>query len=191
MWQIYLPPPKYVPRPHWNVSKPNAVHQADLLFLPHDTVSRKTYKYALVVVDVASRYTDAEPLTSKYSTEVTKALTKIYSRRLKWPNTIMVDSGTEFMGELTKVVKGRSIKIQRGEAGNHKSQSLVERANRTIAERLFSHQYAQEMLIGGDRSRVWIKRLPGVITSMNNGVKRITSKKPDVAIDSKKLITLK
>ena len=63
LWQIYLPAPKYIPRPHWAVSKPNMIHQADFLFLPHDTVGRKTYKYALVVVDIATRYKDAEPLT--------------------------------------------------------------------------------------------------------------------------------
>jgi len=81
LWQIYLPPPNYIPRYHWNISKPNEIHQADLLFLPHDIVKRKTYKYALVVVDIASRYVDAEPLTSKYSTEVSKAFNKIYSRK--------------------------------------------------------------------------------------------------------------
>ena len=32
LWQIYLPAPKYIPRPHWEVSKPNMIHQADLLF---------------------------------------------------------------------------------------------------------------------------------------------------------------
>ena len=38
LWLIYLPTPKYIPRPHWEVSKPNMIHQADLLLLPHDTV---------------------------------------------------------------------------------------------------------------------------------------------------------
>ena len=56
LWQIYLPSPRYIPRPHWTVDKPNEIHQADLLFLPHDTVRRKTFKYALVVIDVASQY---------------------------------------------------------------------------------------------------------------------------------------
>ena len=46
LWQIYLSAPKYIPRYHWNVEKVNQIHQADLLFLPHDTVKRKTYKYA-------------------------------------------------------------------------------------------------------------------------------------------------
>ena len=182
LWQIYLPPPKYIPRPHWDISKPNEIHQADLLFLPHDTVKRKTYKYALVVVDVASRYVDAEPLTSKYSTEVSKAFNKIYSRKLQWPETIMVDPGTEFKGEVTSIMK----KIQRSEAGNHRAQSLVERANRTISEKLFSHQYAQEMLEEG-RSREWVERLPDVLKSINSGVKRITGDTPSESIKLKKV----
>ena len=69
-------PPKYIPRPHWTVDKPNQIHQADLLFLPHDRVGRKTYKYALVVVDIASRYKDSEPLTSKESREISEAFTE-------------------------------------------------------------------------------------------------------------------
>ena len=76
MWQIYLPAPRYIPRPTFDVFVPNEVHQADLLFLPHDRLSRgrKTYKYALTVVDVASRYKEAEPLTTKESAEVATAL---------------------------------------------------------------------------------------------------------------------
>jgi len=30
LWQIYLPAPRYVPRPKFDVSSPNSVHQADL-----------------------------------------------------------------------------------------------------------------------------------------------------------------
>ena len=36
LWQIYLPPPRDIPRPKFDISVPNEVHQADLLFLPHD-----------------------------------------------------------------------------------------------------------------------------------------------------------
>ena len=76
MWQIYLPPPKYIPK--FSVSAPNEVHQADLLFLPHARPGKgkKLYKYALTVVDVASRYKEAEPLSSKESGEVVKAFEK-------------------------------------------------------------------------------------------------------------------
>ena len=36
-------------------------------------IEKKTYKYALVVADIASRYKDAEVLTTKESSEVAKA----------------------------------------------------------------------------------------------------------------------
>ena len=36
IWQIYLPAPRRIPRPRFDVSTPNKVHQADLLFLSHD-----------------------------------------------------------------------------------------------------------------------------------------------------------
>jgi len=40
--------------PHTTVYHTNAVHQADLIFLPHDKVGQKTFKYTLVVVDLHS-----------------------------------------------------------------------------------------------------------------------------------------
>ena len=107
LWQIYLPAPRYIPRPKFDVSLPNAVHQEYLLFLPHDKLphGRKVYKHALTVVDVASLYKAAEPLTSKESDEVSKAFQKIYKRGpLKWPQLLQVDPGREFMGTVTKVM---------------------------------------------------------------------------------------
>ena len=57
LYQIYLPAPKYIPRPNASMSlfaKPNDIYQADILYLPHDKFKRKTYKYALNVIDIAS-----------------------------------------------------------------------------------------------------------------------------------------
>ena len=186
LWQIYLSPPEYIPRPRWTVNKPNQIHQADLLFLPHDTFKRKTYRYALVVIDVASRYKDAEALSSKESSEIAGCFSKIYSRKLSWPDTVIVDPGREFMGGVTKIMKQHDVTIQRGLAGNHRSQAFVERANKTLSERLFSHQYAQEMLTDG-RSREWVKRLPHVLKAMNTEPTRLTGKEPSSAIGLEKV----
>ena len=127
LWQIYLPPPKYIPRPHWTEDRPNEIHQADLLFLPRDKVGRTIFSYALVVVDVASRYKDAEALNSKNSDDVGKGFKKIYSRKLEWPKRLMVDAGKEFMGSVANLMKNKKVIIQRGEKGNHRSQAFVER----------------------------------------------------------------
>ena len=186
LWQIYLAPPEYIPRPRWTVSKPNQVHQADLLFLPHDTIRGRTYRYALVVIDVASRYKDAEALSSKDSGEIARCFSKIYSRRLDWPGVLVVDSGREFMGSVSKLMEKHKVRIQRGQAGNHRSQAFVERANKTLSERLFSHQYAQEML-GDGRSREWVKRLPSVLKAMNSEPTRLIRKEPSGAIGMKEV----
>ena len=62
------------------MSAENEVHQADLLCLPYDTVKvgriNKTYKYALTLVDLGTRYIEAEPLISKDSKGVAKAFKK-------------------------------------------------------------------------------------------------------------------
>ncbi|MEW8688975.1 MAG: hypothetical protein AB2556_24415 [Candidatus Thiodiazotropha sp.] len=61
----------------FDIATPNEVHQADLLFLPHDQFGKRTYKYALTV---ASRYKEAEPLATKEAKEVAEALSHIYRR---------------------------------------------------------------------------------------------------------------
>ena len=187
LWQINLPAPKYIPRPHWRVDKPNKIHQADLLFLPHDTYRKKTYKYALVVVDIAMRYKDAEALTTKESSEVAKAFEKIYSRKLKWPEILMVDPGKEFFGNVTTLMNKHKVEFQRSEAGNHGAQAFVERANKTLGEKIFTHQCAQEMADAQkskSRSREWVERLPAVLKVMNNEVTRLTGKEPTKVLKS-------
>ena len=187
LWQIYLPAPRYIPRPKFDVSLPNKVHQADLLFLPHDKVGRSTYKYALTVVDVASRFKEAQPLTSKNSDEVAKAFKTIYTRGpLKWPQILQVDPGREFMGAVTKEMEKHKTSIRRGRPEIHRDQAIVERFNRTLAERLFGYQYAVEMRSNeGQRSTEWVKRLPSVVSALNNQVTRLIGMKPATAIKKK------
>ena len=45
-------------------AKPNDIHQTDILYLPHDKYKKKIYKYALNIVDVASRFKGSYQLTT-------------------------------------------------------------------------------------------------------------------------------
>ena len=185
IWQIYLPAPRYVPRPKFDVATPNEVHQADLLYLPHDKIAKRTYKYALTVVDVASRFKEAEPLTSKTAVEVAEALSRIYKRSpLKWPKLLQVDPGKEFMGAVSQLLAKHGVSVRRGRVDVHRDQGIVERFNRTLAERLFGHQYAQEML-SVQRSSEWVARLPAVVAALNGEVTRLIGKRPSEAIRRK------
>ena len=186
LWQIYLPAPKRIPRPKFDVPTPNKVHQADLLFMPHGKLprGRKVFRYALTVVDVASRYKEAESLTSKNSDEAAKAFQTIYKRSaLTWPKMLQVDSGREFMGALTKEMEKHKTFIRRGRTEIHRDQAIVERFNLTLAERLFKYQYAVEVrLPEGQRSTVWVERLPKVVSALNNEVTSLIGMKPAVAL---------
>ena len=187
IWQIYLPAPprKRVPRPKFDVATPNEVHQADLLYLPRDRVAKRTYKYALTVVDVAIRFKEAEPLTSKGAAEVAEALSRIYKRSpLKWPKLLQVDPGKEFMGAVSQLLAKHGVSVRRGRVDVHRDQGIVERFNRTLAERLFGHQYAQEML-SVQRSSEWVARLPAVVAALNGEVTRLIGKRPSDAIRRK------
>ena len=180
LWQIYLPALRQFPRPKFDLATPNSVHQADLLFLPHDKLPHggKIYKYALTVVDIASGYKEAEPLTSKDSAEVAKAFQSIYKHSpLTWHQMLQVDPGREFMGSVTKEMEGHKTYIRCGCTEIHRDHAIVERFNRTLAECLFSHQYAVEMLLPeGQCSTAWVKTLPDVVKALNNEVTSLTGK---------------
>ena len=149
--------------------------------------SRKTFKYAHTVVDVASRYKEAEPLTTKEAKEVAAALERIYSHGpLKWPKLLQVDPGRGFMGAVNQLLSKHNVEVRRGRVDIHRDQAIVERFNRTLAERLFGYQYAVEMrLPEGQQSTAWVKRLPEVVAALNNELTSVTGKKPAVAIKEK------
>ena len=70
LWQVHMPPPKSINRPHFEINIPNQQHQFDLLYMPHNVVYGSTYKYVLTGVDVASRYKIARPLRTKKASDV-------------------------------------------------------------------------------------------------------------------------
>ena len=106
---------------------------------------------------------------------------------MTWPHILQVDPGREFMGAVTKEMEKHKTYIRRGCTEIHRDQGIVERFNRTLAERLFGHQYAVEMLLPeGKRSTEWVKRLPDVVPALNNEVTSLIGKKPAIAIKKKR-----
>ena len=168
----------------FDIASPNEVNQADPLFLPHSRVGWKTSRYALTVVDVASSYKEAEPLTSKTAAEAADFLSRIYRRGpLKWPKLLQVDPGREFMGAVSQLLAKHGVSVRRGRVDSHRDQGIVERFNRTLAERLFGQQYAQEMPFPEcARSTEWVKRLPAVVAALNGEDTWLTGKKSQDAI---------
>ena len=168
LYQIYLPAPKYIPRPNASMSlfaKPNDIRQSDLLSLPHDKFKKKTYRYALNIVDVGSRYKGSYQLT-KNAKEVAQAFQWIYENTpLTYPKTLIVDDEKEFYRDTTKLMEKYDVIIQHGDPSQHRSKGIVERFNRTLADRLFTYQYHKELEDPSKGNREWVSRLQNVVSS--------------------------
>ena len=72
--------------------------------------------------------------------------------------------------------------IQRSDPSQHCSQGIVEKFNRTLADRLFTYQYHKELEDPSKSNREWVFRLQNVVSSLNNEKSRLIGMKPVDAI---------
>ena len=122
-------------------------------------------KYALNIVDVASRYKGSHQLTTKNSKEVAQAFQWIYENTLlTYPKTLMIDDRREFYGDTTKLMEKHDVIIQHGDPSQHLLQGIMERFNRMLADRLFSYQHHKELEDPLKTNREWVSRLQNVVS---------------------------
>jgi hypothetical protein len=92
-------------------------------------------------VDVASRYKASVPLVNRSSASVANAFRKVYCKAdcpLIWPKVLQVDGRSEFKDEVIHLMEKKGVRIWVGTT--HKNQSIVERYNRTLAEKLLKYR---------------------------------------------------
>ena len=112
-WQVHLPAPKRVDRPHYEVTIPNEMHQFDLLYMPSDSLYGNKYIYILAGIDAASRFELTRPLRTKQARNVAEMIADIYKvGSLTYPKTFQCDNGSEFKGEVTLLLEKQEVKIQ-------------------------------------------------------------------------------
>ena len=160
------------------------MHQADLMYLPHNKVYGNVYKYVLFVVDVGSRYKAVRPLRTKKASEVSEMLGDIYKKGpLKYPSVFQCDAGSEFKGDTAKLLEKHDVEIKRATTKyKHTHTAFVERMNRTFAEKLFKIQDEQELNNPEKQSKTWIKHLQNIIKKLNNEKTAMIDLKPNEAI---------
>ena len=130
-------------------------------------------------MDVASRYKGSYQLTTKNANEVAQAFQWTYENTsLNYPKTLIVDDGKEFYGYTTKLMEKHDVIIQCGDSSQHHSKGIVERFNRTLADRLFIYQYHKEFEDPSKSNREWVSRLQNVVSSLNNVKTRLIGMKP-------------
>ena len=127
-------------------------------------------------MDVASRYKGSYQLTTKNSKGVAQAFQWIYGNTLlTYPKAMIIDDGKEFYGDTTKLMEKHDVIIQHGDPSQHRSQGIMKRFNRTLADRLFSYQYHKELEDPSKSNREWVSRLHNIVS---NEKSRLTGMKP-------------
>ena len=118
-------------------------------------ISSKGHQYILVLVDYATRYPEAIPLSSMTTTVVAQAMVEFFSR-VGFPAELLTDQGTPFMSRLMgQVCKILGIKQIRTSVYHPQTDGLVERYNRTIKSILRK--------LVSDSGRDWATKLPLVL----------------------------
>ena len=188
-WQVHLPAPKRVDRPHYQVTTPNEMHQFDLLYMPSDTLYGSKYKFILAGIDAASRYKVTRPLRTKQARDVAEMIADIYKvGLLTYPKIFQCDNGSEFKGDVTKMLEKNQVKIRRVTTKyKYTHTAFVEALNRILAERLFKVQDAQEFNDPEKVSSRWVKHLYGLVDELNDTETEMIGMKPKDAIKLKEV----
>ena len=188
-WQVHLPAPNRVDRPHYLVTTPNEMHQFDPLYMPSDTLYGSKYKYILAGIDAASRYKVARPLRTKQVKDVAEMIADIYKvGPLKYPKIFQCDNGSEFKGDVTKMLEKNEVKIRQVTTKyKHTHTAFVEALNKILAERLFKVQDAQELNDPEKVSSRWVKHLYGLVDEFNDMETEMIGMKPKDAIKLKEV----
>ena len=183
-WQVHLPAPKRIDRPHYQATTSNEIHQFDLLYIPSDTLYGNKYKYTLAGIDAASRFKVARPLRTKQARGVAEMTVDIYKvGLLTYPKIFHCDNGSKFKGEVTKLLEKHEVKIERVTMKyKHTHTAFVEALNKILAERLFKVQNAQELNDPEQVSLMWVKHLYGLVDELNDTWTEMTGMKPKDAI---------
>ena len=169
-WQVHLPAPKRVDRPHYQVTTPNEIHQFDLLYMPSDTLYGNKYKYILAGIDATSRFKFAIPLRTKQAHDLAEMIADIYKvGPLMYPSTFQCDNRSEFKREVTKMLEKHEVKIRRVTTKyKHTHTAFVEALNQIFTERLFKVQDSQELNYPEQVSSRWVKHLYGLVYELND-----------------------
>ena len=102
---------------------------------------------------------------------------------LKYPKIFQCDNGSKFKGEVTKMLEKNGVKIwQVTTKYKHTRTAFVEALSKTLAERLFKVQDAQELNNPEKVSATWVKHLYGLVDKLNDMETEMIGMKPKDAI---------
>ena len=153
--------------------------------MPHNVFEGNKCKYILTDVDVASTYEVARALSTKKASEVAFVLEAIYKKGsvFKYPKVLLLDNGSEFKNEVTKLLEKHNVDIRRA-ATKYKftHAAFVEAFNKELAKLLFNSMDAQDHQDSEKVLTIWVKNLNSIVNKMNNTKSSTIDMKPKDAV---------
>src|SRR5581483_2487474 len=102
---------------------------------------------------------------------------------------LQVDDGSEFKGEVKRLMESKNVRIRIGKT--KKGQCIVECFNKTLAKKIYKIQDASDQLLPPPlRSRKFVRNLQRIVNSFNNTTSRLIRMKPIDAINKEKVEAL-
>lgn len=155
--------------------------QIDLMDMSNYGTRNKNYNYALIIIDIYSRYAWVFPLKNKSASEVSKHFiewneSKPFGTKDEL-KTVFADEGKEFLGTFQQYLKKHEIKFKTTNSANA-HQVLAERLIRTIKE-----QIKNEWVLNNNFD--WITPLDDIMETYNNKVHSTTKRKPIDVLNGK------
>ena len=172
LWQVHIPPPKEIHRPHYNVTKPNRQHQFDLLYISHDLFKGNMHKYIFT-----------GPLEPKSKLHL--CLKKKYIRRVVCSNTpkyFHVIMGQSLKKKKQSCLKNTMLIFEQ----QQQNTSILIRPLWNPSSKNWQNCYfkivIQEVQDCEKVSTIWVKNLNEIVNKMNNTKSSMIDMKPKDAI---------
>jgi hypothetical protein len=147
---------------------PKNNYQMDII--SYDRYSYKNYSYILCIIDVYSRYASCRAMTSRKLPTIIENIKSIM-KEMGWPKNMNCDN--EFNKEsLIKIMNDNGTKMWFSEPDELNKNAIVERFNRTIAEKIQLWRTAT-----GEYD--WPKVLPKLVKNYNNTEHRTIKNTPN------------
>jgi transposase InsO family protein len=135
--------------------------QADLADIQLLRRANRGYGYLLVAIDVLSRQIFVEPMRRKFAADAVKAFSEIFRRARVIPWRIYTDQGREFVAApVQQLFRTHHIIHRMMVTSPQFHAGMVERAIRTIKERLWKH-------FTDKRNHCWITVIQDIVAAIN------------------------
>lgn len=188
---VHKPAPRQKEWLPYEAKELNEYQQMDIVVMmrtdPEEDMSYpndKGKKYWLQVIDIYTRYAEAEPMVHKSAEATLAALKKIYARSpLKPPKYMQSDEGGEYLGVVAPYLKANGLVWHRqGVPGVHESTALVDRVIQTFKQRLGRWMSTERELRPTVRPN-WPAYLPNLVRAYNTAHHETMGHSPQDVID--------